>query len=220
MTTKTISTYIAAGYTLSSAYSRLVITTSGGIGGTGLFAGSYAKIFNDGAIHGSGASDGVVLNAGGLVQNGDTTVTSALIAGYTGVIVNGAAGSVANFGTIKAADLKGDPGAVYLSDGGSVTNGSSGDTTAQIRGYRGVLVNGAPGTVANFGTIVGYTRSGVFLLDGGVVANGSTTDTSALIQGLGRGNGVAIGGSGTVSNFGTITGRSTFVSAVPSTRAS
>jgi len=37
MTTKTISTYIAAGYSLSSAFSRLVITTTGGVGGNGLY---------------------------------------------------------------------------------------------------------------------------------------------------------------------------------------
>ena len=36
MTGKTISTYVAAGYTLSSNYSYLNITRTGGVGGTGV----------------------------------------------------------------------------------------------------------------------------------------------------------------------------------------
>ncbi len=202
MTTKTINTYVAAGYTLSSAYSRLVITAAGGIGGTGLYAASYAKVLNRGVIHGHYGSDGIDLNAGGLVQNGAANHTSALIEGRRGVVVNGGAGSVVNFGTIEGA-AHGSPAGVYLSAGGGVTNGSEGDITAQILGYRGVYVTGGAGAVANFGTITGVYASGVKVADG-VVTNGSATDESALIQSVGIANGVSLG-VGTVSNFGTIT---------------
>src|SRR5260221_1417298 len=103
MTAKIISTYIAAGYSLNSKYSQLTITTSGGIGGTVLYAGSYAQVFNRGVVHASNTvtGAGVYLAAGGSVTNGSATDATALIAGGTGVFVWGD-GTVANFGAIDA----------------------------------------------------------------------------------------------------------------------
>jgi hypothetical protein len=76
--------------------------------------------------------------------------------------------SLTNSGRIVAADIAGYIGA-YL-NGGSATNGGAKDTAALIQGWRGVqlgnnqynLADGA-GTVTNFGTIYGDTRSGVLI---------------------------------------------------------
>ena len=94
---------------------------------------------------------------------------------------------------------------VVLSDGGSVTNGSTGDAAAAISGKQnGVNVAGTSGTVLNFGTISGASSQGVNLQGGGSVTNGSTADGTASIFGFG---GVQVAGTGaSVSNFGTISG--------------
>ena len=180
MTTKTINTYIAAGYTLSSAYSRLVITASGGIGGTGLLAGSYARVFNDGVVHGHHASNGIVLDAGGLVQNGAATVTGARIRGAQGVFVTGGAGTVVNYGTIVGGGRGGFKGAnagIDLRYGGSVTNGAPGDTTARIGGYDGIVGTRAAVSVANYGEIGGS-------VDGIILRYGTVTNFGTISGGL------------------------------------
>jgi len=179
MTAKIISTYIAGGYSLNSKYNQLTITAAGGIGGTGLLVGSYAQIFNDGVVHGHGGSDGMDLNAGGLVRNGATDVTGALIEGYNGIVVEGGTGSVTNFGTIEGFNSSG----ARLANGGVVINGSADDTTALIEGHNPVVVYGR-GSVTNFGVIEGFAgSSGVFLENGGTVINGSEADRTAVIDG-------------------------------------
>src|SRR5665213_254414 len=213
MTAKIISTYYSGGYSLNSKYSKLTITASGGIGGAGLYAGSFARIFNDGVVHGAGASNGIFLNAGGFVQNGDSVVTDALIEGGDGIVVNGAAGTVVNYGTIDG--LGGGTGnvaayaGVYLSNGVSVVNGAAGEVTALIEGANGVVVQGALGRITNFGTIqsTGIDGRAVYLLGGGPATNGSASDATALI--VGDRFGVLSGGASVkIANFGTI--QSTF----------
>jgi len=195
MTTKYIFTYMAAGYTLSSAYSALVIETKGGIGGTGLFAPFGAQIYNYGVVYGHSGSAGMFLKSGS-VRNGNATVTRTSIRGNAGVEIGGI-GSVANYGTIDGLGRYGGNG-VNLG-GGSVTNGTSADTTALIEG----VVDGVygAGSVTNFGTINGGSE-GVVYRFGASVTNGASDDTTALIEG---GNGILISG-GTVANYGTIDG--------------
>src|SRR5450432_1743701 len=113
MTTKTISTYIAAGYTLATKYNVVKITSTGGVGGTGLATYAYTFVSNYGQLHASGVSGyGLRLNAGGVVANR---------AG--GVITNGIEASsyvtVANGGQIN--DLA-DIGGLQLLGGGYVSN--------------------------------------------------------------------------------------------------
>ena len=158
------------------------------------------------------------LGGGGSVTNASTANHTALIQGYGGVDIQGAAGTVTNFGTIAGTAagtfghyLEGFVGAgVLLGDGGSITNGSNGDIGALIEAgltAYGVVVRGAAGTVANFGTISATTA--VALYSGGSVTNGSHGDTTALLQGHVVGyNSVGVyigGGAGTVTNFGTVT---------------
>jgi hypothetical protein len=153
---------------------------------------------------------GISLNAGGYIENGSATDLKALIKGYQGVVAQKAAATLVNFGTVKSTGLSSNRGAVALYDGGSVTNGASGDHTAYIMGREGVTVEGAAGFVTNFGVIASAIgglstngKHGVLLDDGGTVTNGSATDESANISGYQ--SGVAVNSaSGDVTNYGDI----------------
>jgi len=173
-------------------------------GGRGVVeeAGS-GTVRNFGRIVSTGGYDAVYLFAG-RVTNGTAVYTTALIDGGSGVDIGGAPGTVINFGTVQG----GAPGGfgVRLGDGGAVTNGSANDQRALVEGYaNGVLVKGAPGTVANFGVIesmgVNYGYAGVSVYESNVT-NGSGADHNAVIQGY---YGVWIHtAAGAVSNFGAI----------------
>ena len=200
MTIKTLTASYYAGYTLSSAYSGLVIGPSTEVGGQGVYAFTAASITNFGTV--ASADNGINLMAGSIVTNGSAPDTTALIsAPNNGVVVGGGPATVANFGTVEAAYNSG----VVLIAGGSVTNGAPSDTIALISGgtYGVYAIQAA--TVANFGTVQGTSAIGVLLDGGGSVTNGSASDVTALISG--RSSGVLAqygGGPTTVTNFGTI----------------
>jgi hypothetical protein len=196
-----------------------------------IMSGAADTVSNFGTITGQG----IFLEAGGSVTNGGSG-SSALINGVFGVQISGAAGTVDNMGTVEAsadpgvfllsggsvtnlangsqsAVIEGAlaqgifPGAtgVLVEGGGTVTNGAPGLTADIIEAPRyGVCFYGNPGTVINFGAImsIGTNASahyaGVYLSKGGEVTN------YALIEGP---CGVRVlGGSGTVTNSGMITG--------------
>ena len=169
------------------------------------FRNAAGSVTNFGRVTASDAGgDGVELVAGGTVTNGRANDPLATIQGYRGVAAYGSA-TVVNFGTIAGS---GGGSGVKLAAGGAVTNGSGSDTLATITGYIGVRASGAGATVTNFGTIVGGqggSGAAVIELAGGSVTNGSSTDTRALIQAARAGVYVA-GGSGAVTNFGTVAG--------------
>ncbi|HXV00987.1 MAG TPA: hypothetical protein VG166_10860 [Caulobacteraceae bacterium] len=159
--------------------------------------------------YGAGAGvTGVYLTAGGTVTNGSAADTSALIDTVgMGVGISGVSGALTNYGTIETT---GTAGIAALMAGGSVTNGSKLDTTALIQGSAfGVAVGGAPGTVTNFGTVLGgYSADGlefgVYMIAGGIITSGSASDNTARIGGF---VGVYIKNAvGTVTNFGTVGG--------------
>ncbi|HXV01046.1 MAG TPA: hypothetical protein VG166_11155 [Caulobacteraceae bacterium] len=93
---------------------------------------------------------------------------------------------------------------VYVEAGGEIIN----SPTGYIAGRYGV-VGEAVTRVINYGTIAAYSpygSQGVYLGGGGSVTNGSATATVALIE---ANAGVhIIGAAGTVTNFGTVEGRS------------
>ena len=228
MTTKTLSTYAASGYTLSASYSELDITATGGalyvdldhsatlsnagtingaqsadiavllaasglvinrrngfIGGGnyGIFSNTSLKVENYGTI--STAGRAINANTGGSVNNGNYANLGATIAG-TNIVLNGAASTVTNFGTITAF--------VFMNDGGTVTNGGVEDAAALINGAGGIYIAGVAGTVSNFGTIFTYGMSnGTNLGAGGQVTNGAVSDTAARIEGF---TGVLLSGPG------------------------
>ncbi len=205
MTVRTITGTYSSGYSLSPAYSGLVVASSAKVFGQGVFLSFTASITNYGQISTSGHyAHGVYLKNGGAVTNGSTAATGATITGYDqGVQAEGGAATIANFGTISSTSPNGV--GIGLLAGGSVTNGSAADTLATIKGaYASLIVVGGPATVKNFGMIQGGTVSGVDLQAGGSVTNGSAADTGASIAAH---DGVDIaGGAATIANFGTISG--------------
>ncbi len=201
----------------------------GGFGDThpnGIYGYDYAwTIGNRGGViawDGSGTGDGVLLKAGGEVNNGIDGSRNSLIEGYVGVYIKNGSGTVTNYGAIRGfgSELGADDAGVELTAGGTVTNGGKYSTDAQISGYvsrRGVLIEGAAGTVTNYGRIVGYAAyvgigytagAGVGLAAGGVVTNGATgTVTFGHEAEIDGPVGIDIeGGFGTVTNFGEVFG--------------
>ena len=175
---------------------------------SGVTAKGVTTITNFGTIYGAAHSGaGVILKAGGSIENGSAGDSAALITGAFGVYASGAAATVANFGTIHAgADYS--PG-VRLLVGGSLTNGSTSDSSALIYGQYGVEAAGAA-TVVNFGTIEGTIGVSVELYGAGseVVAEAGSTFIGKMGGGGGR-LALAGGGTGTISNLGgggTLTG--------------
>jgi fibronectin-binding autotransporter adhesin len=164
-----------------------------------------ATLTNYGVVRAVGtASAGVALGYGGLVVNGSTVVTSAIIEGAEGVAAEDLT-TVRNFGTIRSAGGADYlfPVGVLLKSGGTVINGSTSVTTATIDGVYAVVVQTAPGTVVNYGHIGDVSAAaGVGMTYGGSVTNGADGDIGALIQGSA---GVFFrGGPGTMHNFGTV----------------
>ncbi len=180
-------------------------------GSTGIDIKNEAgTVSNFGRITGYGnyRNFGVYMDAGGGVTNGAATDVGALIEAYAGVGIFGGPGSVTNFGTIISVAAGPDGYGVQMNGGGVVANGAATDRTAVISGYTGLEIQGAAGTVTNFGTItgvgVGATQAGLVLKGGGNLTNGGAHDTTALIQGA---TGVALDGGGTLTNFGTVNGQ-------------
>ena len=86
--------------------------------------GGYTNVYLKGA--------GVLLHGGGLITNGGALDTKAeIVGGLAGVDVTTAAGTVRNFGTIRAQGTNTSTG-IVLAAGGSVTNGSASNHAALI----------------------------------------------------------------------------------------
>jgi hypothetical protein len=139
------------------------------------------------------------IGSSSTISNSGTTNGSHAIYGELGTawtIFNH--GDVAGFSTTTAA--------IYLESGGSLTNGSSSDRSAEVLGAKtAVTVNRAIGTIINFGTLLstGAAGGGVNLADGGTITN----EAEGLI--LSSHTGVIAGRAATVNNFGTIQSSST-----------
>jgi hypothetical protein len=178
MTTKTISGNYPSGFTLSTKYSGLILTTSASVGGSGVDVLGNASVDNYGRIAASGESIGLYMNKGGTIINeggGAISGNNAIQSSST------ATTSVVNFGSISGA-LNG----VALYGGGYVSN------LELIYGaYAGVL---GKGTVVNFGSIYG-NGSGVNL----------TTGLVENVGIIGGGNyAIVASGAATVANGGTV----------------
>ncbi len=170
-----------------------------------LINGGAGTVTNFGTITSTSSGNGVSLHNGGSITNGSSSSTAALISsptGHTDIYVNGGAGSLTNFGSVKGGTV-----GVFFGDGGRVANGQSGSTAGLIVGTTSssVSIAGTTGTVINFGTLETLgTLANVALNGGGSVTNGAVGATSALITG--PGTGIYINNAaGTVTNFGHIT---------------
>jgi hypothetical protein len=178
-------------------------------GGPGVsLSGTSNVVANFGTIEGGGDGIYIRTGSGGSVRNGANGFTSALIEGGTGIDIIVGAGTVANYGTVKSANISSTGSAgVELFDGGTVVNGNSAATAALVVGYIAVDIPLGAGTVTNYGTIQGLV-DGVALGSGGSVQNGAGGSTGAVING-GTGTGVSVRGGSfdTVTNYGTVLGK-------------
>ena len=165
-----------------------------------------AAVKNYGTITGLGGSGtaGVILTNGATLANGTASDRSALIEGYnTGLAIDSSASRVTNFGTIECTGTLSQP-AVYV-QGGLLTNGGVGDTTATVKGQEAVVVV-SQGTVSNLGSITGTGLFsgdyGILFDGGGRLTNGSAANHAARVTGYG---GVEVtGAAGSVNNYGAI----------------
>ncbi len=219
-----------AGGSVTNGSSASTAASIAGAGGGVYGRGGLTTVTNFGSISGV---DGVFFDDGGRVTNGQSGATAGRIVGtaFEAVRIAGAAGTVANFGTVQESGILGSVFAVALDAGGTVTNGASGAKTALITGANGIYAANsaatvtnfgfieatsansgtgvalhAGGSVANFGTIEDTSaNAAVYLGAAGTVTNGSSIVTTALIDGA-AGHGVLFNrAAGSVTNFGTIT---------------
>ncbi len=164
-------------------------------------SGTAWTVTNDGLIRSRGTARfghdyGVALASGGEIIN----QASAVMIGFYGADITGAAGTVINAGTIGGG-TSGYAG-ILLAAGGTIVNQSGGLLTGYMHG---VEIRSATGTVINAGSIgnsvlFSPNESGVALDAGGMVTN----QAGGTISGV---NGVTIsGGGGDVINAGMISG--------------
>ena len=217
---------LAAGGSVDNASTGLIY---GSVAGVRIY-GSAGSITNAGSIEGntgpgnSGASDGVLLSAGGTVSN----TAAGFITGYTGIFAAGDMATVVNTGGEIFGDFQpiahafGESGfAIFLTAGGAVSNMGTGEI---VGGFEGIFF-GAAGTVVNQGNIQGIQPFGssVYFYATGAVSNAAsaaitggnaivgradlTLANQGLINGF-SGDGVQLQAGGTVANAngGTITG--------------
>ena len=162
--------------------------------------GGLATVVNFGTIGSSNGGSGVAfasIAGAGVVINGSTADHAALIMGgaASGSAISSSGATppplnVQNFGTIASTAS----GAVAVSGGGTVTNGSLDDTSAVIRSqgtHTAVYTNGGFTTVINFATIAvapGATAilfntgsSGGTIVNAGTIASGSGASGDAIL---------------------------------------
>ena len=204
------------------------------------FEGGPATLANTGTIEGLGklvdeggyirGDEGVFLGDGGTVSNGKQGSHRGLIEGYHyGVLAEGTAESVSNFGTIESTQTSMSS---LIGVGVLFSYGGSLDNAGLVSGEEGVMVVSGAVTIANSGTIRDTETAGLGLHLGG----GGSLFNSGLIDGtvyipnaaadiVNRGTilsstgtssaGIYMTGGGSVSNdkSGTITGNYLGVSA-------
>ncbi|MGI8840472.1 MAG: beta strand repeat-containing protein, partial [Caulobacteraceae bacterium] len=202
MNTKTISTYIAAGYTLARRFDTLDITSTGTIGGYGLFLQHLAAVNNLGSIRAS-TSNGVQADAGVTLTNGSSGSFGEIIGAYSGVFATDAATTINNYGFILGAGEYGD--GVFLSAGGTITNHAYSSEMGEIYGNNTGIDAGGAADITNLGRIIGHYADGISLTAGGTVTNGAVHNATAQIIARTVGVNVA-GGAAIIVNYGTIVG--------------
>ena len=199
------------------------IVTATGSGGVGVDLHAGGTATNFGVFSGYTAGLEIDGAAGTVANYGSITATGTFSATY-GVLLKSAAGSVlsnAATGYIGATEAV----SVYavndvtiinsgvlenemlLKGGATIINGKSGSTGGRITGFGGTEIQGAPGTVVNYGSI-DTAEFGIRMSSGGSFLN---AQSSARVDvGSSGFDGVLIyGGVGSVGNLGSITAAGT-----------
>jgi hypothetical protein len=176
---------------------------SGVISGTtdGVEVGhATGTVLNLGTIVAEGTNSvGLWLLAGGSISNRESGSTGGLVEGnFSGVEIQGATGTVVNFGSIESSSGWG----AYFAAGGMISNYGVISTTSTA--HAGVSFHNTAGAVTNNGTIESTGNEGVYFQTGGNVMNQS----EGLISG-GQNGVEVLGGAGTVVNGGTIASAAT-----------
>jgi hypothetical protein len=190
--------YLSGGASVTNGSAK--DTTAAIVGyGALIIRDGVGTVANFGTIVSYGTRFGVGMFNQGSLANGSLADTAAVIdGGSVGVLIDGMAGTVSNFGTIQADLTSGGATGVYLT-GGSLTNGAATDQTATIVGRTGMMAGaGASTTVTNFGTIDGFGGMAVYFGTFGDVLN--VEAGSAFL-------GSVLGGAGTLdlaSGVGTL----------------
>ena len=190
-----------------------------------LSSSSDVTVRNLGSIDATGSGGiGVQLAAGGSLTNGAINDTTASISGGLAGVFLGYAGTatLSNFATISSGlagvwivddatvdnsgSISGDSDGVRFGAAGSGTLTNTGTITASGTSGFGVLAMASSVTLSNLGSIdaTGSQGIGVELVAGGSLTNGATNDTTAAISGGHAGVFVGPAGTGTLSNFATI----------------
>lgn len=187
---------IDTGATWSLSGSAGSYASAGTLTNAGTLLASSALNFNAWSIDNTGSIAGQL-----YLDSADTLTNTGHISG-TGAVVVSQYGLVSNTGTILNTDTSltaPTDSAVYISDGGSLTNAAH----ALISGYQGVYNRGAPmggagiASITNAGTILGTGTSGagglgaVVLRAGGDVTNQASGSISGFYGVLGQGSSAA-----------------------------
>jgi hypothetical protein len=168
---------------------------------SGVIMARHGTLTNIGTVAGGAGAlgAGVILLSGGVVANGDTGHTDALVTGYDGVQFGGAGtGSLSNAGTIEGTGAAGGYG-LELGVGDSANNGSDVSKTALIEGWTGAFVPGSS-TLTNYGTIEG---------GGGLAVSLGASTATLVAEAQSAFEGEVVGGGGTLvlaSGAGTLSG--------------
>ena len=110
-------------------------------------------------------------------QSGNNSAANWLIQGRAGIQIFGAAGTLANFGTVLGT---GDIGASF-SGQAVVTNGVASATSGLIQGTYGINIAGS-GTVTNYGTIIAPSASAVIVRHGTFINRGMVKGSAYGIE--------------------------------------
>ncbi len=187
--------YLAAGGKLNNE--TLTARIFGGQYGVRAITGA-ATVLNSGSIFSN--SNGVSLGLGGYVAN---ISTASMIIGRSGIVVNGAPGTVVNAGTVSGAYFLG----IELVSGGQISNTN---TASLIYSTEQAVFDTGATTLFNAGTILAVNYDAVYIKGGGAVTN---SGTAALISG-GQVGVKILGAAGSVQNNGTIKGSGNYSNGV------
>jgi hypothetical protein len=204
-----VAIYLGAGGVVTNGTRGKTIGLISGSGGGIVVAHTAGRVTNIGTIRalGSGTSGAVAveLRAGGDVINRGLIKSSE----GSAIAFDDKAGAVTNSGSVVSTPLAALGAAIYLRDGGSVTNQRGG--FVEGRANAGILAKNAAATLINSGTVESVSGNGIYLAAGGTLTN----EKGALIDG--GVHGVYLKHPrGTVINHGTIKGGSAgFVTSGP-----